>query len=54
MFIPTAEIVIKTEKQTDKANSKIGTQLIIVQARIISCSTNLNTYMPCYIFSLIK
>ena len=38
-FIPTAELVIPAGTQTNKANTEIETQLVIVEAKISKFST---------------
>ena len=39
MFIPTAELVISTEKQTNEANAEIEMQPVTAEARISKCLT---------------
>ena len=38
IFKTTAELVLPTETQTNEANTEIGTQPVIVEAKISKCS----------------
>ena len=38
-FIPSADLAISAETQTNEANAEIETQLVIIEAKISKCST---------------
>ena len=46
----TAELLIPTGTQANKANTQTETQPVTVETEISKCSTYLNTYMSSYIF----
>ena len=52
IFIPTAELVIPTGTQTNKANAEIETKPVTFETKISKCSTlfTYNTYMSPSIF----
>ena len=42
IFIPTAELAIPTETQTNEANAEIETQPVTIETKISRCSTYVN------------
>ena len=50
MFIPAAELGMRTGTQTNEANVEIETKSVTIETKISKYSTYLNTYMSSYIF----
>ena len=50
IFIPSAELIIRTGPKANEVNAQIKTESVTVKTKQTSVQVNLNTYMSSYIF----